>query len=144
MWKRLLMLGAVVAVIISVAALTVYLSQENRAMAADQKKAAAGPELAHMVFFELKDASDANRERMVRACKDYLSGHDGTVYFSVATRNEAMEREVNDKDYDIALHLVFKDKAAHDTYHDHPRHKKFIAESQSLWSKVRVFDSDVR
>src|SRR4029453_7638995 len=107
MWKRLLMLGAVVAVIISVAALTVYLSQENRAMAADQKRG-GGPELAHMVFFTLKDASDANREKMVRACKDYLSGHDGTVYFSAGTRNEALDREVNDKDYAIALHLVFK------------------------------------
>ncbi len=143
MWKRLLMLGAVVAVVISVAALTVHLSQENRAMAADQKKA-SGPELAHMVFFELKDDTDANREKMIRACKDYLSGHDGVAYFSVGTRNEALEREVNDKDFDIALHLVFKDKAAHDTYQDHARHKKFIADSQSLWSKVRVFDSDVR
>ncbi len=87
MWKRLLMLGAVVAVVISVAALTVHLSQENRAMAADQKKA-SGPELAHMVFFELKDDTDANREKMIRACKDYLSGHDGVAYFSVgrATR----------------------------------------------------------
>jgi hypothetical protein len=142
MLKRLLMLGVVVAVVISVAALTVYLSQENRAMAADQKR--AGPELAHMVFFTLKDASDANREKMVRACKDYLSGHDGTVYFSVGTRNEDFQREVNDKEYDIALHLVFKDKAAHDVYQDHARHKKFIAENQSLWSKVRVFDSDIR
>jgi stress responsive alpha/beta barrel protein len=143
MWKRLLMLGAVVAVIISVAALTVYLSQENRAMAADQKRG-GGPELAHMVFFTLKETSDANREKMVRACKDYLSGHDGVVYFSVGTRNEALEREVNDKEYDVALHLVFKDKAAHDTYQEHARHKKFISDTQSLWSKVRVFDSDVR
>ena len=113
-------------------------------MAADQKRAGSGPELAHMVFFTLKDASDANREKMVRACKDYLTAHDGTVYFSVGTRNEALEREVNDKDYDIALHLVFKDKTAHDAYQEHARHKKFIAETQSMWSKVRVFDSDNR
>jgi hypothetical protein len=43
----------------------------------------------------------------------------------------------------VALHIIFKDKAAHDRYQDHPRHKQFIEENQANWKKVRVFDSYV-
>jgi hypothetical protein len=81
---------------------------------------------------------------MVDACKKYLDGHQGVAYFSVGTRNAELEREVNDRDYDVALHLVFKNKAAHDRYQDHQRHLAFIDECKGLWSKVRVFDSDLR
>src|SRR5256885_5436819 len=52
--------------------------------------------------------------------------------------------EVNDREFDVALHLVFKDKAAHDKYQDHPRHAKFIEENKGNWKKVRVFDSVVK
>jgi quinol monooxygenase YgiN len=50
---------------------------------------------------------------------------------------------VNDLDYDVALHIVFKNKAAHDKYQDAPRHQKFIDENKALWAKVRVFDSNL-
>ena len=45
----------------------------------------AGPQLAHMVFFALKDHSKESRERFLTSCEKYLSGHEGTVYFSVGT-----------------------------------------------------------
>ncbi len=32
--------------------------------------------------------------------------------------------------FDVALHLVFANKQAHDTYHTHPRHLKFIKENK--------------
>jgi hypothetical protein len=143
MLERVGLLGAIVAVVISVAALVAHYSQENSVMAADEKKA-AGSQLAHMVFFTLKESNEANRKRVVDACKRYLDEHQGVVYFSVGTLNPELKREVNDVEYDVALHLVFKDKAAHDRYQDHPRHLAFIDECKSLWSKVRVFDSDVR
>ena len=50
---------------------------------------------------------------------------------------------MNSRDWDVALNLVFKDKAAHDKYQDHARHKKFIEENKDNWKKVRVFDSVV-
>ena len=37
--------------------------------------------------------------------------------------------------------MYFKDKAAHDAYQSHPRHKQFIAEGEANWKAVRVFDS---
>ncbi|MHB8864803.1 MAG: Dabb family protein [Pirellulaceae bacterium] len=102
---------------------------------------AAEPQLAHMVYFKLKDSSDASKEKLVAACQEYLSDHEGTVYFSAGVIAKDLDREVNDKDFDVALHLVFRDKAAHDKYSTHERHVKFIEKCQEGWAKVRVFDS---
>jgi hypothetical protein len=110
------------------------------AMAADAEKT-KGPQIGHMVFFKLKDGSAANRQALVDACNKYLSGHDGTVYYSAGIIGDDFAREVNDRDWDVALHLVFADKAAHDKYQDAPRHLDFIKENKDGWSKVRVFDS---
>ena len=54
-----------------------------------------------------------------------------------------MKRDVNDRDFDVALHLVFKSKAAHDQYAKSERHLKFIEENKDNWKRVRVFDSYV-
>ena len=51
--------------------------------------------------------------------------------------------EVNDRDFDVALHIVFADQAAHDLYQDAELHHRFIAENKAKWKKVRVFDSVV-
>jgi len=96
-----------------------------------------------MVFFQLNDSSEAKVKELVAACDKYLNDHQGTVYYSSGSRGKEFNREVNDKDFDVALHLVFKTKADLDRYADHPRHKKFIEENKSNWKKVRVFDSHV-
>ena len=99
--------------------------------------------IGHMVFFTLKDSNTANRQKLVDACKKYLDKHEGVVHFSSGALAEEFKREVNDRDWDVALHLVFKDKAAHDKYQDHPRHMDFINENKDTWKKVRVFDSTI-
>jgi len=98
---------------------------------------------AHNVFFSLNDSSDAAQEKLVAACKKYLIGHPGTMYFAAGTLAADCTRPVNDLDFDVALHLVFRDKAAHDTYQQAERHRTFIQESKDNWKKVRVFDSYV-
>lgn len=103
--------------------------------------AADDPQLAHMVYFKLKDGSTDSQKQLVDACKKYLSGHEGTVYFSVGVVAKDLDREVNDLDFDVSLNLVFKDKKAHDVYQTHPRHIEFIEENKDTWAKVRVFDS---
>jgi len=102
---------------------------------------AAEPQLAHMVFFTLAEDNQANRDELVAACQKYLSDHNGTVYFSAGPIADDLTREVNDREFDVALHLVFANKAAHDTYQTHPQHLEFIEKSKHLWSGVRVFDS---
>jgi hypothetical protein len=97
--------------------------------------------LAHDVYFTLKDASPAAREKLVEACRKHLTGHEGTVLFAAGVRATELAREVNDQGYDVSLHVYFRDKAAHDVYQDHPRHKQFIEEMNANWKTVRVFDS---
>ena len=99
--------------------------------------------LAHIVFFTLKDASPEACDKLVAACNKYLTDHPGTVHFSAGTRAEQYQREVNDADFHVALHVVFENTAAHDQYQVAERHLQFIAENKDNWSQVRVFDSNV-
>jgi hypothetical protein len=101
----------------------------------------AGPQLAHMVYFKLKDNSGNARAKLIAACKLQLSKHEGEVAFGVGTLAGDMVRDVNDRDWDVSLQIVFVNKAAHDKYQDHPRHEQFIAECKDNWEKVRVFDT---
>jgi hypothetical protein len=100
-----------------------------------------GPMIGHMVYFTLKDNSDAAKKKLIDACKKHLSKHEGEVFFAAGSLVVELKREVNDRDWDVALHIVFANMAAHDKYQDHPRHKAFIDENKENWKKVRVFDS---
>jgi len=97
--------------------------------------------LSHDVYFSLNQPSAAARAELVAACQKYLAGHEGVLWFSVGVRAEDLARPVNDRDFDVALQIVFASRAAHDAYQEHPRHKQFIAEQQKSWKQVRVFDS---
>lgn len=99
--------------------------------------------LVHNVYFTLHDGSDANRQKLVAACEKYLTGHPGTVWFGAGVVCAELNRPVNDLDYDVALHLIFKTMADHDAYQEAPRHVQFIEENKASWKKVRVFDSIV-
>ncbi|MCA9229543.1 MAG: Dabb family protein [Planctomycetales bacterium] len=99
------------------------------------------PSLAHMVYFTLKDDSDAAQNLLVEACKKYLDNHAGTLHFSAGCRAVAYQRPVNNTQFHVALHLVFDSEAAHDTYQTSPRHQEFIAENRDNWAQVQVFDS---
>jgi hypothetical protein len=102
----------------------------------------AGPQLAHMVFFSLKERSEEGRKAFVALCDKYLSGHAGVAYFSVGTiAEDAIEPGVGVRDFDVALHLVFDDKEAKEKYLKSTRHDGFVAEIKSLVGHVRVYDS---
>ncbi|MFO0878772.1 MAG: Dabb family protein [Gemmataceae bacterium] len=106
-----------------------------------EEKGSKGPMIVHNVFFALKESNAASRKKLVDACKKYLTKHEGEVYFAAGPIAEEFNREVNDRDFDVCLTIVFKDKAAHDKYQDHKRHIDFIEENKATWKKVRVFDS---
>ena len=98
--------------------------------------------LVHNVYFALHDNSPAAKQALLDACQKYLTNHPGTTLFACGTLTPDLARPVNDRDWDIGLHVVFADRAAHDTYQQHPRHVQFIDENKASWKKVRVFDSD--
>jgi hypothetical protein len=97
--------------------------------------------LAHNVFFTLKDKSPANVDALIAACKKYLTVQPGIVYFACGKLEAGLTREVNDRDWDVGLHVIFKDRAAHDAYQVDDMHNRFVAENKPNWAKVRVFDS---
>ena len=124
---------------LSLLALITSFALSATARLADDKE----PQLAHMVFFALKDHSKEARERFMASCIKYLSDHDGTAYFSVgsiAEDNDLLE-PVSVKDFDVALHVVFESKAGKLKYLASERHKQFVDENRESFAGVRVFDS---
>jgi len=97
--------------------------------------------LSHDVYFSLKDNSPEAKKALIAGCKKYLSNQPGTVWFAAGAIVAEHQREVNDRDFDVALHLVFQDKASHDKYQGADAHHKFIEEFKDNWKAVRVFDS---
>lgn len=100
-----------------------------------------GPRLVHNVFFSLKDNSAEAKAKFIAACKRHLEKDPGAQFFAVGGLAEELKREMNDRDFDVALLLVFKSKAAHDAYQTSAPHQAFIAECVPNVKKVRVFDS---
>ena len=97
--------------------------------------------LSHDVYFTLQEPSEAKRAELVAACRKYLTGHEGVLFFSAGVVAGELDRPVNDRDFDVALHMTFDGEASHDKYQEAARHKQFIDEQQKNWKKVRVFDS---
>src|SRR5882724_11553227 len=84
---------------------------ESRAQGDDK-----GPQVAHTVYFALKDNSAEAKKKLVDACKKHLTKHPGEVYFAAGTLAESLKREVNVRDWDVGLHIVFANMKAHDDY----------------------------
>lgn len=99
--------------------------------------------LAHNVFFTLNDASETAQKQLVDACHKYLKDHPGVVFFAAGTLVAELDRPVNDRDFHVALHVIFSDRAAHDAYQTAGDHLQFIEENKANWKQVRVFDSHV-
>ena len=108
---------------------------------ASEATTAAERQLAHTVFFELKEDTPETRKQLVAGCQKYLAGHEGTVSFATGVVADELDREVNDRSFHVSLFVVFKNKAAQDAYQTNARHLKFIEEFSDLWAGVRVFDS---
>ena len=79
----------------------------------------------------------------VAACHKYLNVQAGIVFFAAGPICRELDRPVNDRDWDVGLHLVCDTKASHDAYQDDATHNKFIDENKPTWAGVRVFDSYV-
>jgi hypothetical protein len=99
--------------------------------------------LIHSVYFKLNDDSAEAQEKLMAACRKYLTNHPGATFFSVATVTD-LARPVNDRNYDVALHIHFENRAAHGQYQVSDRHVTFVNESKPNFKVVRVFDSEVR
>ena len=100
-------------------------------------------QLVHDVYFTLADNTTESKQALVDDCYAKLAGIDGVALLAAGTRDPELVRDVNDRDYDVSLHVYFTDRAAHDAYQDAPGHLEFIAANKHRWQAVRVFDSAI-
>jgi hypothetical protein len=100
--------------------------------------------LAHNVFFTLKDTSEKAVETLIEECYTYLKDHPGVIYFSAGRRVAEFNREVNVTDFQVGLHVFFSNKSCHDQYQVAEMHKIFLDRNKANWAKVVVFDTYVR
>ena len=98
--------------------------------------------IAHMVYFTLNDNSPEKVDALLADMRTYLDDHPGLEFFACGTLNPDLARPVNDRAFEVSLHTVFTDRAAHDAYQVAERHVQFIERNKSNWKQVRVFDSD--
>ena len=124
-------------------ATTIFFKAPNSWSTAMADDASSETLLVHNVYFALNDNSPANVKKLIDACNKYLTAHPGTVFYACGGLSD-LDRPVNDRDWDVGLHVIFKNRAAHDQYQTAPRHLQFIEENKATWKKVRVFDSDCR
>jgi hypothetical protein len=109
-----------------------------------------GP-IHHDIFITLKDRGVAAIQRQLDLGKAYLRNHPGELSFFATvlarqlTRHKQVAYLFNEDDFDVAFHMVFADRQAHDTYQVSEAHVgHFIPESSPNWVKIRVFDSSER
>ena len=100
-------------------------------------------QLAHHVYFTLKDKSAEKKAELVEACHKYLKSQPGVVFFSAGGRVPDLDREVNDDQFDVSLAIVFDSRDSHDAYQTDETHDVFISEQKDNWESVRVFDSNL-
>jgi Stress responsive A/B Barrel Domain len=110
-------------------------------MAAPSGAADDGPKVVVNIYFSLKDSSVEARKKLLDSCKGYLAKQPGMVFFGAGTLAEDFKQAINDRDFDVSVHFVFKDKVAYDKYTETDDRKKFIEENRPNWKKVRVFSS---
>ncbi len=99
---------------------------------------------AHNVYLALKDKSNKAVEQFIADSKQYLAVNPGIKSFACGVLEGALDREVNDRDFDVSLHVLFNNKEAHDAYQIAPSHNEFVARQGDNWAAVRVFDTAVK
>jgi hypothetical protein len=65
------------------------------------------------------------------------------LFFAVGTLARELDRPVNDRNFEVALHIIFASQEDHDRYQAAPAHLRFVEENRDNWKQVRVFDSVV-
>ena len=97
----------------------------------------------HVVFFWLKvPENQSHRKQFLASLNGFLDQVD-----QIQTRHVGSpaptDRPVIDSSYTFSLILSFKNKKEQDIYQEHAAHKKFISDSEALWQKVQVYDSEL-
>ena len=94
---------------------------------------------SHVVIFWTDPANPEAADQLLAGMAKYLKPVPGVVHFH-AGKMVPSHRAVVDQSYQVALNLVFPDKAAESAYQIHPMHLDFVKFCSPLWKKVTVYD----
>ena len=99
-------------------------------------------DFVHMVFIWLKNPDNQeDRAKFEASLKKFIDNSQfvKTKYLGLPA---ATDRPVIDNTYTYCMILTFASKEEQDKYQAEDVHKTFIKESEHLWEKVLVYDSE--
>jgi Stress responsive A/B Barrel Domain len=95
---------------------------------------------SHVVIFWTDPVQPNAADELLEGCRRYLADIPGLLHFHVG-KMAGSHRPVVDQSYQVALNLVFPDKATQDAYQDHPQHLEFVEKIfKPRCKKVVVYD----
>jgi hypothetical protein len=80
---------------------------------------------SHIVIFWTNPANPSAADELIQGAKKYLQNIPGVLHFHIGKMSPS-ERPVVDQTYQVALNLVFPDKATEASYQAHPSHVEFV------------------
>ena len=89
---------------------------------------------SHVVIFWTDPANPAAADELIAGMEQYLRPIPGVLQFHCG-KMVGSHRDVVDQSYQVALNLVFSDKAAEEAYQVHPLHLEFV---DKVFKKVCV------
>ena len=109
-------------------------------LAAIRRPATMRAMLSHIVVFWTIPINRAAPDELVAGANRLLKNIPGLLHFH-AGKMVPSHRSVVEKSYQVALNLVFADKAAEQTYQNHPSHAEFVEKYvKPLVERVVVYD----
>ena len=95
---------------------------------------------SHIVIFWTDPAKPEAADQVIAGANKYLKSIPGVLQFHVG-KMVPSHRPVVDQSYQVALNLVFPNKAAQDAYQVHPQHVAFVEQVlKPVGKKVVVYD----
>ena len=95
---------------------------------------------SHVVIFWTKPGIADAADQLLAGMEQYLRPIPGALSFHIG-RMVPSHRPVVDQTYQVALNLVFPDKAAQDAYQVHPSHLEFVERVfKRVCDRVVVYD----
>jgi hypothetical protein len=98
------------------------------------------PMFSHIVIFWTDPDNPTAADELMAGADKYLKPIPGTLHYHIG-RMARSHRSVVDQTYQVALNLVFSDKAAQDAYQVHPLHVEFVEKVfKRVCKRVVVYD----
>ena len=95
---------------------------------------------SHIVIFWTDPKNPQAADELIAGANQYLKPIPGVLQFHVG-KMVPSHRDVVDQSYQVALNLVFPDKASQDAYQLHPQHVAFVENVfKRVCRKVVVYD----